>query len=175
MIWRLTTLAVLKDCPELTRRNTFVDPVVFCLWEGGQPDIHIPLVHLLISLPDICHAFCYRKPATVSVWSLGKSCHDVSPTCLTGTGITPILLHRVRSGNSQLHSTGKSLSHCGHFWKAIASLTTRSTLIGPITICGLTKFRMVRIRPRLQSFSVDRISSLTRHGRANISSGVSIA
>ncbi|GFZ43636.1 hypothetical protein JCM24511_01356 [Saitozyma sp. JCM 24511] len=38
---------ILKDCPSLARRNTFVDPVVFCLWEG-----------------DVCHSFCYRKPAT---------------------------------------------------------------------------------------------------------------
>ncbi|ORX37879.1 hypothetical protein BD324DRAFT_578355 [Kockovaella imperatae] len=41
---------ILKDCPELSRRNTFVDPVVFCLWEGGDV--------------DICHSFCYRKPST---------------------------------------------------------------------------------------------------------------
>ncbi|TXT09144.1 hypothetical protein VHUM_02618 [Vanrija humicola] len=36
---------ILKDIPSLTRRNTFVDPVVFCLWEG-----------------DVCYNFCYRKP-----------------------------------------------------------------------------------------------------------------
>ncbi|ODO00734.1 hypothetical protein L198_03060 [Cryptococcus wingfieldii CBS 7118] len=36
---------ILKDCPSLVRRSTFVDPVVFCLWEG-----------------DVCHSFCYRKP-----------------------------------------------------------------------------------------------------------------
>jgi hypothetical protein len=47
---------VLKDCPSLARRNTFVDPVVFCLWEG-----------------DVCHSFCYRKPATVSGGELGGS------------------------------------------------------------------------------------------------------
>ncbi|WVO13818.1 hypothetical protein L204_101441 [Cryptococcus depauperatus] len=38
---------LLKDCSSLIRRNTFVDPVVFCIWEG-----------------DVCHSFCYRKPAT---------------------------------------------------------------------------------------------------------------
>ncbi|KAL0250013.1 hypothetical protein I308_103316 [Cryptococcus tetragattii IND107] len=38
---------ILKDCPSLIRRSTFVDPVVFCLWEG-----------------DVCHSFCYRKPST---------------------------------------------------------------------------------------------------------------
>ncbi|WWD04281.1 hypothetical protein V865_002349 [Kwoniella europaea PYCC6329] len=36
---------LLKDCPNLIKRNTFVDPVVFCLWEG-----------------DVCYNFCYRKP-----------------------------------------------------------------------------------------------------------------
>jgi len=40
---------VLKDLPSLVKRSTFVDPVVFCLWEG-----------------DVCHSFCYRQPATVS-------------------------------------------------------------------------------------------------------------
>ncbi|WWD20201.1 hypothetical protein CI109_104677 [Kwoniella shandongensis] len=38
---------ILKDCPKLIKRSTFVDPVVFCLWEG-----------------DVCHSFCYRRPAT---------------------------------------------------------------------------------------------------------------
>ncbi|WVR08179.1 hypothetical protein IAU60_005225 [Kwoniella sp. DSM 27419] len=38
---------ILKDCPSLATRSTFVDPVVFCLWEG-----------------DLCHNFCYRKPST---------------------------------------------------------------------------------------------------------------
>ena len=42
-------LPVLKDVPSLVKRSTFVDPVVFCLWEG-----------------DVCHSFCYRQPATVS-------------------------------------------------------------------------------------------------------------
>lgn len=41
--------SVLKDCPSMTRRNVFVDPVVFLLWEG-----------------DVCHSFCYRNPNTVS-------------------------------------------------------------------------------------------------------------
>lgn len=27
---------VLKDAPEMVRRTCFVDPVVFCLWEGGE-------------------------------------------------------------------------------------------------------------------------------------------
>jgi hypothetical protein len=43
------TRVVLKDCPSMVRRSTFVDPVVFCLWEG-----------------DVCHSFIYRKPSTVS-------------------------------------------------------------------------------------------------------------
>ncbi|WVQ96095.1 hypothetical protein IAU59_003196 [Kwoniella sp. CBS 9459] len=38
---------ILKDCPSLAKRSTFVDPVVFCLWEG-----------------DVCHNFLYRVPAT---------------------------------------------------------------------------------------------------------------
>jgi hypothetical protein len=42
-------VVVLKDSPSLVKRSTFVDPVVFCLWEG-----------------DVCHSFCYRQPATVS-------------------------------------------------------------------------------------------------------------
>ncbi|WWC65979.1 uncharacterized protein I303_108601 [Kwoniella dejecticola CBS 10117] len=37
---------ILKDCPTLIKRNTFVDPVVFCLWEG-----------------DVCYNFCYRQPS----------------------------------------------------------------------------------------------------------------
>lgn len=36
---------VLKDCPEIVQRNTFVDPVVFGMWEG-----------------DVCFNFVYRKP-----------------------------------------------------------------------------------------------------------------
>ncbi|WRT69556.1 uncharacterized protein IL334_006543 [Kwoniella shivajii] len=38
---------ILKDCPSLVKRSTFVDPVVFCLWEG-----------------DVCYNFCYRKPSS---------------------------------------------------------------------------------------------------------------
>ncbi|ORY34890.1 hypothetical protein BCR39DRAFT_515410 [Naematelia encephala] len=38
---------ILKDCPSIAKRNTFVDPVVFCLWQG-----------------DVCHSFCYRKPSS---------------------------------------------------------------------------------------------------------------
>lgn len=38
---------MLKDLPALVARSTFVDPVVFCLWEG-----------------DVCHSFCYRTPST---------------------------------------------------------------------------------------------------------------
>ena len=41
-------MAVLKRCPAMISRNTFIDPVCFCLWEG-----------------DICHSFCYREPKTV--------------------------------------------------------------------------------------------------------------
>lgn len=29
---------LIKDCAEMILRNALVDPVVFCLWEGGQPD-----------------------------------------------------------------------------------------------------------------------------------------
>ncbi|OCF35143.1 hypothetical protein I316_03185 [Kwoniella heveanensis BCC8398] len=38
---------LLKDCPSIAKRSVFVDPVVFCLWEG-----------------DVCHNFCYRKPTS---------------------------------------------------------------------------------------------------------------
>lgn len=38
---------MLKDAPTLMARSIFVDPVVFCLWEG-----------------DVCHSFCYRSPST---------------------------------------------------------------------------------------------------------------
>lgn len=43
------TPAVIKDLPSLAKRSVFVDPVVFCLWEG-----------------DVCYNFCYREPKTVS-------------------------------------------------------------------------------------------------------------
>ena len=32
----LTRKTVLKHCPSMARRSIFVDPVVFCLWEGGE-------------------------------------------------------------------------------------------------------------------------------------------
>ncbi|KAJ9097607.1 hypothetical protein QFC21_004641 [Naganishia friedmannii] len=38
---------LVNDAPEMILRNAFVDPVVFCLWEG-----------------DVCYNFCYRKPRT---------------------------------------------------------------------------------------------------------------
>ncbi|KAL7413145.1 hypothetical protein BDY24DRAFT_390719 [Mrakia frigida] len=38
---------VLKDIPAAIRRSCFVDPVVFCLWEG-----------------DVCYNFVYRDPST---------------------------------------------------------------------------------------------------------------
>jgi len=41
-------MIVLKDIPSLASRNTFVDPIVFCIWEG-----------------DMTHSVCYRKPTTV--------------------------------------------------------------------------------------------------------------
>lgn len=47
---------VLKDAPELVRRSTFVDPVVFSLWEGGE------LLAPLMLTTDVCFSFCYRKP-----------------------------------------------------------------------------------------------------------------
>lgn len=55
---------VLKDFPELTKRNTFVDPVVFSLWEGGElswlPGRRQALTN---HRPDVCYNFCYRKPS----------------------------------------------------------------------------------------------------------------
>lgn len=41
-------MIVLKDIPSLASRNTLVDPIVFCIWEG-----------------DMTHSVCYRKPTTV--------------------------------------------------------------------------------------------------------------
>lgn len=38
---------ILRDQPCLVARSAFVDPVVFCLWEG-----------------DVCYNFCYRSPRT---------------------------------------------------------------------------------------------------------------
>lgn len=79
---------MLKDCPSLVKRSTFVDPVVFCLWEG-----------------DVCHSFCYRQPATVSLLSLLMVVADE-----TGFRIIVVLLYRKRSRNRELHSEGKSPS-----------------------------------------------------------------
>lgn len=31
---------LIKDCAEMILRNALVDPVVFCLWEGGESDWH---------------------------------------------------------------------------------------------------------------------------------------
>lgn len=36
---------LVKECPRIVKRSCFVDPVVFCTWEG-----------------DVCHNFVYRKP-----------------------------------------------------------------------------------------------------------------
>jgi hypothetical protein len=47
---------ILKDCPTIAKRSAFVDPIVFCLWEGA-----------------VCERFCYRSPRTVS--SLDMSEH----------------------------------------------------------------------------------------------------
>jgi len=44
----LILMIVLKDILSLASRNTFVDPIVFCIWEG-----------------DMTHSVCYRKPTTV--------------------------------------------------------------------------------------------------------------
>jgi hypothetical protein len=40
---------ILKDCPTIAKRSAFMDPIVFCLWEGA-----------------VCERFCYRSPRTVS-------------------------------------------------------------------------------------------------------------
>ena len=44
----MALMIVLKDIPSLAVRNTFVDPIVFCIWEG-----------------DMTHSVCYRDPTTV--------------------------------------------------------------------------------------------------------------
>jgi hypothetical protein len=47
----IVLMLVLKDIPSLALRNTFVDPIVFCIWEG-----------------DMTHSVCYRKPTTVRLY-----------------------------------------------------------------------------------------------------------
>jgi hypothetical protein len=81
--------AVLKRCPDMIKRNTFVDPVCFCLWEG-----------------DICYSFCYRKPKTVSPMDFAQSAMYL----MTGPRDALVLLYRVRSGHRQLHPAGMSHS-----------------------------------------------------------------
>lgn len=56
---------LIKDCPEMILRNVLVDPVVFCLWEGGEFDPWSYLSRSADAIPfatDVCYNFCYREP-----------------------------------------------------------------------------------------------------------------
>jgi hypothetical protein len=62
---------LLKDKPWMTKRNALVDPIVFCSWEGGKLLSQATLMItsdliILLTIPDLCYNFCYRKPYTVS-------------------------------------------------------------------------------------------------------------
>lgn len=54
---------MLKAYPQLLKRNCFVDPVTFCLWEG-----------------DVCYNFVYKRPTNVSsfVWSWSDVTYTLS-------------------------------------------------------------------------------------------------
>ena len=72
-------MIVLKDIPSLALRNTFVDPIVFCIWEG-----------------DMTHSVCYRKPATVCP-------HPQVTMLMLGDGTTHVVFDSKRDWNRSLH------------------------------------------------------------------------
>jgi hypothetical protein len=80
---------VIKDCPTLAKRSAFVDPVVFCLWEG-----------------DVCYNFCYRDPKTVRPSATRGA-------ALTGKGAraATVLFHRRRNRDRTLYPTRECM-HC---------------------------------------------------------------
>jgi hypothetical protein len=57
---------LIKDCAEMILRNALVDPVVFCLWEGGEAshygNARSATADALPGLQDVCYNFCYREP-----------------------------------------------------------------------------------------------------------------
>ena len=87
----LMFVAVLKDCPELTRRNTFVDPVVFCLWEGGKLECPRQRPQLMVCR----YLSCVLLPQTKKrEHCTSKSEHDANWSSI-GPRITLVLLYRV--------------------------------------------------------------------------------
>jgi hypothetical protein len=77
-------MAVLKDIPSLALRDTFVDPIVFCIWEG-----------------DMTHSVCYRKPTTVRPY------HQVT-VLIIGNGTTHVIPDSKRNWNCSLYPSCKS-------------------------------------------------------------------
>jgi len=75
----MALMIVLKDIPSLAVRNTFVDPIVFCIWEG-----------------DMTHSVCYRKPATVRP-------HPQVTMLMIGDGTTHVVFDSKRNWNRSLH------------------------------------------------------------------------
>jgi len=75
----MALMAVLKDIPSLAVRNTFVDPIVFCIWEG-----------------DMTHSVCYRKPTTVRL-------HPILTLLMIGNGASHVVFDSKRDWNRSLH------------------------------------------------------------------------
>lgn len=78
---------VLKDAPELVRRSTFVDPVVFSLWEGGGWQWSFPNPRRLLQL--------------------------LLPQAKEGTGDAAVLLCCVRGRDRKLHPAALQLVGAG--------------------------------------------------------------
>jgi hypothetical protein len=76
-------MIVLKEIPSLALRNTFVDPIVFCIWEG-----------------DMTHSVCYRKPTTVRP-------HPQVIMLMIGNGATHVVFDSKRNWNRVIYPSGK--------------------------------------------------------------------
>ena len=79
-----TLMIVLKDIPSQALRNTFVDPIVFCIWEG-----------------DMTHSVCYRKPTTVRP-------PPRVILLILGNGTTHVVLDSKRNWNCALYPSCES-------------------------------------------------------------------
>lgn len=82
-------MIVSKDIPEMALRNTFVDPIVFCIWEG-----------------DMTYSVCYRKPTTVSPFLLLKWTDQL----MTGNGTYLVILDSKRDRDCTLHPAGEFIN-----------------------------------------------------------------
>lgn len=57
---------MLKAYPELITRSCFIDPVVFCSWEGGMYIFLSNAVCIDVNACiDLCYNFIYRRPTDV--------------------------------------------------------------------------------------------------------------